>query len=353
MKIYFSLGANIGDREANLQHAIDLLSERVGEFVACSAFHETPPLGFESENLFLNCVCCFEVETTKPGGKIPRLAGKTSRLRGKIPRLGEKIPKPGEKSPSLGISSSACENQNSSLEDLLSITEGIERELGRTQKSLAGQHFDRPIDIDMLFADDIVLLTPRLTLPHPRLHERRFVLEPLAEIAPGFIHPLLKISVEDMLNKLNTSETSDTGAQIERVAEATPEIAEAVAHLLAQISSTPHDFTLLHLAALVRTPLTHLFILRDEAEKICAMATLCITQTPTGCKAWIEDVVVGSECRGRGYGRRLIEHLTATAFAMKADAVMLTSRPSRIAANALYRSTGFSQKETNVYVKKK
>ncbi len=346
MRIYFSLGANTGDRRANLNKAIDLLSERVGVFVACSSFYETVPMGFTSENRFLNCACCFEAPYSLPL-ETPSKTG--SRVNN-------------NECPDLSII-----HYPLSIEKLLDITEEIERELGRTQKSAGGQHFDRPIDIDLLFADDMVFQSPRLTLPHPRLHERRFVLEPLAEIAPDFIHPLLKISVKDMLNNINTNEMNDKSdhtsckqeeksvcpAQIERLSEATPEAAEAIRHLLTQLSSTPRNFTLLHLTSLLQTPLTHLFVLRDETGKICAMATLCITHMPTGTKAWIEDLVVDSECRGCGYGRRLIEHLTTMAFAMKADAVMLTSRPSRIAANALYRSAGFQQKETNVYVKKK
>ncbi len=291
--IYFSLGSNLGNRKETILRAIDLLSERVGVLVACSAFVESEALGFDSENKFLNLAACFE-----NGGK--------------------------------------------SSEEILGITESIERELGRKQKSIGGRHFDRCIDIDLLFLDQQIVDTSRLKLPHPRLQLRRFVLEPLAEIAPDFIHPTLQISVKTMLKQLNR-------ASISRLEEATPATAERISHLLKQLTSNPPEFGVAKLTALIHTPLTHLFVLRDEEGCIQGMATLCLCSAPTGMKAWIEDVVVDSACRGRGYGRQLIEQLCNTAFAMNAKCVMLTSRPSRVAANALYRSLGFEQRETNVY----
>ncbi len=304
MHVHLSLGANTGNRQETIQRAISLLTERIGACLFCSHFIETDPVGFASANRFLNAAAGFEVNSAL------RHAG----------------------------------HEESLPEALLSITESIERELGRTEKSTDGAYADRPIDIDILFLDDLVIDTGRLQIPHPRLHERRFVLEPLAEIAPTLKHPVLGMNVSELLARLNR-------AHIERLGEATPEAADAISRLLAQLTTTPPPFDQPRLAALVGTPLTHLFILRDEEQIIRGMATLCITAAPTGTKAWIEDVVVDAACRGRGYGRQLVDHLTTAAFAMRADKVMLTSRPSRLAANALYRSAGFEQKETNVYVK--
>lgn len=88
--------------------------------------------------------------------------------------------------------------------EVLDRTQEIERQLGRQRKSVAGRYHDRPIDIDLLFYDDLVLESERLTLPHPLLTERLFVLEPLREIAPEFIHPLLGRSIEELYTELRS-----------------------------------------------------------------------------------------------------------------------------------------------------
>ena len=80
--------------------------------------------------------------------------------------------------------------------EVLEKTQSIERDLGRTKKSVDGNYSDRLIDIDLLLYGDLILDTPALTLPHPLMHERRFVMEPLAEIAPKVVHPVLKQTME-------------------------------------------------------------------------------------------------------------------------------------------------------------
>ena len=96
---------------------------------------------------------------------------------------------------------------------------------------------------------------------------------------------------------------------------------------------------------------SHLFVARNEESRIVGMTTVCCFTIPTGRHATIEDVVVLPECQGTGLGRRLVEvaldYLRDTRQAYK---VGLTSKPARVAANALYRKMGFRQKETNVYI---
>lgn len=135
-KLYLSLGSNLGDRETNIRQALALIDERVGSVYRVSSCIETAPVGFSSPNKFINVVCL--VHTM--------------------------------------MSPMAC----------LRETQKIEKELGRTQKSINPDgsltYKDRLIDIDLLTYDQLVLNTPELTLPHPRMHERDFVLIPLKEI---------------------------------------------------------------------------------------------------------------------------------------------------------------------------
>lgn len=104
------------------------------------------------------------------------------------------------------------------------------------------------------------------------------------------------------------------------------------------------------LRRVVAAPSSHLFAMTEEDGHIIGTASLCVFDAPTGRKGHVEDVVVLSEYRGRGLGRQLLEHLIdyARKELVTVD-LYLTSKPSRIAANALYRSLGFQTKETNVY----
>ena len=129
---YLSLGSNLGDRHATMQSAILLLDSQAGGVDRVSSAIETEPWGFKSANKFLNM--CVRITTTL------------------------------------------------SPEQLLATTKDIELQLGRTTKSVNGQYHDRPIDIDILTYDDLHINTPSLTLPHPHMHERDFVMIPLREI---------------------------------------------------------------------------------------------------------------------------------------------------------------------------
>lgn len=136
--------------------------------------------------------------------------------------------------------------------------------------------------------------------------------------------------------------------RIFEVAEAKEEYVEAICRLLPQLSSSQHTFTIATLQNLIRDEGTHLFLLQANGA-IAGMLTLCRTLSPTGCKMWIEDVVVDASQRGRSLGRALLAHAIKYASNYNGATLMLTSRPSRVAANALYSSAGFSPKETNVY----
>lgn len=139
-----------------------------------------------------------------------------------------------------------------------------------------------------------------------------------------------------------------TNIKIERITSADSLTAEAISLLLKQLSSQEFIFTERELAALVNDPSSTLFLLFAE-DKIAGMLTLGTYLSPTGRKAWIEDVVVDSAYRGKGYGRMLVEHAIEYARTLSPCTLMLTSNPTRIAANELYRASGFEQKITNVY----
>ena len=153
--IYLGLGTNIGNKNENLMRAIEELSLALGSCTACSSFIETAPWGFESENCFLNCAAAFETTLTPL--------------------------------------------------QLLDTTERIERELGRTTKSSGGIYHDRVIDIDILLYGGEIIETPHLTIPHPLMHKRDFVLEPLAQIAANALHPVLGKSIMELAGELRAA----------------------------------------------------------------------------------------------------------------------------------------------------
>jgi 2-amino-4-hydroxy-6-hydroxymethyldihydropteridine diphosphokinase len=147
--VYLSLGSNLGDRESNLETAIRRLGE-LGTVISRSSIYETEPVEVEgAQPLFLNCAVAMEIELPAP----------------------------------------------EFLHNILA----IEQAMGRQRTGLRSP---RNVDIDIIFFGDEVMDTDELKVPHPRMHQRRFVLEPLAEIAPEMLHPVLKRTVRQLREEL-------------------------------------------------------------------------------------------------------------------------------------------------------
>jgi ribosomal protein S18 acetylase RimI-like enzyme len=138
---------------------------------------------------------------------------------------------------------------------------------------------------------------------------------------------------------------------IEEVTEVTDELMAAVALLLPQLSPTAALPTRTEMEDLLASPFNALFIARDpdRDDDIVGIAALAMYRTPTGLHAWIEDVVVDENSRGKGFGAALTQACLQSAVKAGAHGVNLTSRPARQAANYLYQRMGFTRRETNVY----
>jgi len=135
---------------------------------------------------------------------------------------------------------------------------------------------------------------------------------------------------------------------VDVVREVTPELVDAIAHLLPQLSRSSPAPTAGELAEIVDSPATVLFVCRVDGS-IVGSLTLALFRIPTGLRAWIEDVVVDAAARGHGVGEQLNRAAIDEAARRGAKTVDLTSRPSREAANRLYQRLGFVARETNVY----
>jgi ribosomal protein S18 acetylase RimI-like enzyme len=136
---------------------------------------------------------------------------------------------------------------------------------------------------------------------------------------------------------------------IEQVTHYDEQLIAPIHSLLSQLTQQPIKFGEEELRALIANNASHLFIMREQDE-VVGMLTLGIYLSPTGRKAWVEDVVVDITYRSRGFGRALISHaIHYCEETLSPCTLMLTSNPQREAANALYRTSGFKQKITNVY----
>jgi 2-amino-4-hydroxy-6-hydroxymethyldihydropteridine diphosphokinase len=150
MIAYLALGTNLGNKRFNLQEALLLIAGNIGSFSAISSVYETEPWGFASENKFLNQVAAVKTDLNPF--------------------------------------------------EILKQTQEIERQIGREEKTVRFYQ-DRLIDIDLILCDNIVLDAGKLQLPHPLFHKRRFVLEPLNEIAPDLMHPVLRKTVTQLFRE--------------------------------------------------------------------------------------------------------------------------------------------------------
>jgi ribosomal protein S18 acetylase RimI-like enzyme len=137
--------------------------------------------------------------------------------------------------------------------------------------------------------------------------------------------------------------------KVERATEATPELAAALARLLPQLSPDRTPPTEGELAELLASAASALLVARSDQDEIVGTLTLALFHTPTGLRAWIDDVVVDEAARGRGVGEALTREAIRCAEEAGASAVQLTSRPEREVANRLYQRLGFERRETNVY----
>ncbi|MEO8590116.1 MAG: 2-amino-4-hydroxy-6-hydroxymethyldihydropteridine diphosphokinase [Flavobacteriales bacterium] len=151
--VLFLLGGNLGDPPTTLTAAENLLSKRAGQPISRSRDHWTEPWGFTDPHLFLNRALLVRTKLDPAS--------------------------------------------------LLAVALGIEHELGR-ERTNSGGYASRTIDIDILLFGDLVLSSPTLTLPHPRMHERWFALAPSADIVPSWQHPLLGRTILELLNDLRT-----------------------------------------------------------------------------------------------------------------------------------------------------
>lgn len=142
---------------------------------------------------------------------------------------------------------------------------------------------------------------------------------------------------------------------VELTTAATPEIHEAMRRLLPQLSRSAAPMSEADVQRFLSQSGVHLFVFRSDTadaegnQPILGMLSLATFEIPTGVRAWVEDVVVDEAARGQGAGQALVEAAVEYAGKMGARTVDLTSRPSREAANRLYRRAGFELRETNVY----
>ena len=130
--------------------------------------------------------------------------------------------------------------------------------------------------------------------------------------------------------------------------EVRTEYIDGINNLLGQLTSSPKEMNEALLQAIVESDRTHLF-LAYIGNQMVGMATLAAYVIPTGTKAWVEDVVVDNNFRGKHIGKKLVNHVVEYTKKYSPCSLMRTSRPMRVAANKLYQSVGFEKRETNVY----
>ena len=155
--VFILLGSNLGDRQLLVNQACEMMEERCGRIVSKSRLYESEPWGFKSEHWFLNQVVVLDTEM--------------------------------------------------SPDDLMDALLAIEKELGRDRTTPHEGYVSRPMDLDILYwGKDLIVEKQHVIVPHPRLHKRRFTLLPLCDVAPDYVHPILKKTNRQLLD-----ECQDTG----------------------------------------------------------------------------------------------------------------------------------------------
>ena len=154
-KVYISLGSNMGDSVSTLMSAIQEIEKRIGSLYSSSSFYETEPWGFDAEQNFVNALICIE-----------------SSMEAEV-----------------------------IMKELLQ----IENDMGRTRNN-SSFYESRPIDLDIISVENDVIQTTELVVPHPKMHERLFVLIPFMEIEPNWRHPLINRTLQEMVSELDDEE---------------------------------------------------------------------------------------------------------------------------------------------------
>lgn len=145
---------------------------------------------------------------------------------------------------------------------------------------------------------------------------------------------------------------NDQSIHFYEIIEVKEEYIEDINKLIKQLTDSNKEFTRRNLKQIVDSTTSRLFLLSIGGTKTIGMCTLAIYYAPTGCKVWIEDVVVDNEHRGMGFGRTIMDNAIKVAKEYAPCTLMLTSRPARAAANAMYQAAKLTLKETNVYTMK-
>ena len=154
--VFILLGSNLGERQLLVNQACGMMEERCGKIVAKSRLYESEPWGFKSEHWFLNQVVVLNTEM--------------------------------------------------SPDDLMDTLLSIEKDLGRDRSTPHEGYVSRPMDLDILYwGNDLVVEKQHVIVPHPRLHKRRFTLLPLCDVAPDYVHPILKKTNRQLLEECDDS----------------------------------------------------------------------------------------------------------------------------------------------------
>ena len=156
LELIIGLGSNLGDRRKNIETAITLIGEKIGLVTAVSTVAETEPWGFFSDNKFLNCVIIVRDDSNLSTSDYERLSG------------------------------------------IMGVLHSIEHGFGRVR---TGVYTDRAIDLDILFYGQVIINEPGLIVPHPKLHERDFILISLMELCPDKVHPVIGKSIRELWGK--------------------------------------------------------------------------------------------------------------------------------------------------------